>query len=149
MVLGHNAEDRQLLQELYANGRKNGVLRLFIIEREQIRALEPNIHPSVECALYCPDAGITSPYEYTIALAENAVVNGVQMQLNTEVTGIQKRADGAFQVQTKRTDDGKHTVYTCTYAINCAGLYADKVAHMVGAANFKLMPRKGTPPHAL
>ena len=34
------------------------------------------------------------PWEYTIALMENAVVNGVKLQLNAEVTSIEKSEDG-------------------------------------------------------
>ncbi|KAK9765198.1 hypothetical protein K7432_006670 [Basidiobolus ranarum] len=90
LVVGFSEEDEKALQALYANGKANGVNRLFILNREEIIAMEPNINPNVHSALYCPDAGITSPYEYTIALAENAIQNGAEFILNHEVVDIQK-----------------------------------------------------------
>ncbi len=42
--------------------------------------IEPYVHPDVTAALYSPDAGNLIPYEYAIALAENAVDNGVELR---------------------------------------------------------------------
>ena len=48
---------------------------------------------------YSPDAGTVTPYEFTIAVAENAADNGVEFRLSREVTGITKADDGAFVVE--------------------------------------------------
>jgi glycerol-3-phosphate dehydrogenase len=42
---------------------------------------EPYVNPEVTAALYSPDAGNVIPYEYTVALAENAVDNGVELRI--------------------------------------------------------------------
>lgn len=42
-----------------------------------------------------------TPYEYTIALAENAVANGVELRLNTEVVDIEGGA-GDFKIHTRK-----------------------------------------------
>lgn len=47
--------------------------------------MEPHVNPKVKWALYCPEAGIASPYEYVVALAENAIANGVEFELDKEV----------------------------------------------------------------
>ncbi|MDK0578342.1 hypothetical protein P5F02_15390, partial [Clostridium perfringens] len=39
-------------------------------------------------------SGIVSPYEMTIALAENAAENGVEFKLNSKVTSIEKISEG-------------------------------------------------------
>ena len=41
--------------------------------------MEPKIAPEATAALFSPDAGTLIPYEYTIALAENAADNGVEV----------------------------------------------------------------------
>ena len=41
--------------------------------------MEPAIDPEITAALHSPDAGTLIPYEYTIALAENAADNGVEV----------------------------------------------------------------------
>ncbi|KXS18224.1 DAO-domain-containing protein [Gonapodya prolifera JEL478] len=82
------------LKRLLANGTKNGVQRLEIIGKERVLELEPHINPNVIGALHCPTVGITSPYEFCIALFENAVHNGVTLLLDHEVTDIQRSHPG-------------------------------------------------------
>lgn len=47
-------------------------------------------------AFFHLDAGNLIPYEYAIALAENAVDNGVELRIRREVVGIEKQPDGGF-----------------------------------------------------
>ncbi|KAJ3079779.1 hypothetical protein HDU99_010099 [Rhizoclosmatium hyalinum] len=146
MVLAFSEDEEPELHRLLANGTKNGVTGLRIIDRAEILRREPNINPEVYKALLCPHSGITSPYEYTIALAENAILNGVQFHLRCEVTDIQRLEaspeldlpHGGFLVRT----NAQQEFFTKTI-INAAGLYADKVAAMLGAADFSILPRKG------
>lgn len=135
LVLGFNEDDLEKLNELKENGIKNKVDDLRIIMKDEIKELEPNINEEVYCALYCPSAGIVSPYEVTIALAENAVDNGVELFLNEEVIGITKEKH--FVVKTKNRE------CSTRYIINCAGLYSDKIANMAGIDDFYIIPRKG------
>lgn len=136
MVLGYNEDDLQVIKALMENGIKNGVDDLIILEREAILELEPYVNPEVKYALYCKSAGITSPYELTIALAENAVHNGVSLKLNNEVKSITKK-NKVFHVTTNED------TYTCDYIVNAAGLYSDSVAGMLGMNDFSINPRKG------
>ena len=57
--------------------------------------MEPHISPNALAALYSPDAGTVTPYEYAIALAENAADNGVEIKTRHEVVGIDKLEDGS------------------------------------------------------
>jgi len=76
------------LQKLKQQGDVNGVKNLQIIGFKEMKRLEPNIEGVA--ALYSPETAITSPYLLTIALAENALANGVSFFLNTEVKSIAK-----------------------------------------------------------
>lgn len=98
LVLARGPEEESCLQELVERAQINGVKNIRILNRDEVFALEPHLHPSVTAALYSPDAGNMIPYEYAIALAENAVDNGVEIRIRRRVTGIEKRADGLFSV---------------------------------------------------
>jgi len=136
MVLGFNEEDLIALKKLVENGIKNGVDDLRIIEKDEILEMEPHVNPEVKYALYCKSAGITSPYELTIALAENAIVNGVTIELNNEVKSISKNKNSFIVTTGKKSYNG-------LYIINAAGLYSDTIPRMLGMNDFNIHPRKG------
>lgn len=136
LVIGFNEEDKKRLEELYENGLKVGCNDLEILEENRIREIEPNISEGVKYALYCKSVGVTSPYELTIALAENAVENGVELRLATEVMDIRVE-ENCFNVKTNRGSLQSKRV------INAAGLYSDKIAKMVGLEDFEILPRRG------
>lgn len=136
MVIGFSDKDLLTLNSLMENGIKNGVDDMVILNREEILEKEPHINPEVMCALYCPTAGITSPYELTIALAENAIHNGVEFKINSEVTDL-KKEDECFSITSKSGD------YQARYVINAAGLYSDTIPRMLGMDEFSINPRKG------
>jgi len=145
-VIGFNDEDKAVLQKLYENGIKNGVKDLQIVDGDFVRQKEPHLNPDITCALYVPSVGITSPYELAIALAENAITNGVELRLNSEVVAIEKEKDH-FNITTHYTPLSVHFDYPknikAKMVINAAGLHADDVAQLVGLHDFKIHPRKG------
>ena len=129
-------DDKEPLEKLMANGIKNGLDDLEIIGPDRIRELEPELTNDVKWALYCKGAGICSPYEMAISMAENAIRNGVTLKLEHQVTGIEKDGD-VFRVSTDKEEfQGK-------FVVNAAGVYADEISKMVGVNNFKILPRSG------
>ncbi|PKM50304.1 MAG: FAD/NAD(P)-binding oxidoreductase [Firmicutes bacterium HGW-Firmicutes-7] len=136
LVLAFSQEEIDVLGELYENGVKNGVDDLEIIDADRIMEMEPYVSKKVMKALYCPSSGLTSPYEMAIALAENAISNGVELRLKSEVQAIEQ-AEGGFKVITNKGE------FSSKYVINCAGVYSDKIAGMVGVDHFKITPRRG------
>lgn len=137
-VLAFDAEEAKELENLYANGLKNGCSDMAILSGEAARAMEPELSEEVVAVLWAKDVGIASPYEMAIALAENAIANGVSLKLGFEVTHIERQA-GGFVIS-----DGK-TQLSSRYIINAAGMYADKVSEMILGSDpgFKILPRKG------
>lgn len=136
LVVMMNEEDRPNLNALYENGLANGVKELRIIEREELRQLEPNISDDAVAALYAPTGGIVCPFGLTIALAENAAKNGVQFQFDTEVTGIEKTESG-WKLETSQGPLEAKVV------VNAAGVYADKLHNMVSQEPMTIIPRRG------
>ena len=77
-VLGFSDESKEVIEKLYHQGIQNGVLDLSILNGDEVRSEEPYISKEVKWALKVPSSGIVSPYEMTIAYAENACTNGVK-----------------------------------------------------------------------
>ena len=132
-------EDNQIkkLDEDRKKGTEDGISGLeLILDRKQIKQMEPNLTDDVVGVLHAPSAGIASPYELTFALAENAAMNGVKFFRNHEAIKI-KHQDYTFSVRTYRGElQGRNL-------INAAGLYAAKISKMLGLDYFSIMPRKG------
>lgn len=137
LVLAFNDTDIIHLKKLYQRGITNGVSGLKIIDREELKKLEPNVTEKAIAALYCSTAGIVSPWELTENLIDNAIENGADLFLNTEVTNISKIND-IFNITTSKSN------FKSKFIINCAGVNADIINNMIADKFFKIMPRKGT-----
>ena len=81
LVLARGVEEEKVLEELLERGKTNGVQRLRVLTRDEVLVMEPYVSQDVTAALHSPDAGNVIPYEYAIALAENAVDNGVELRI--------------------------------------------------------------------
>jgi len=57
LVVAFSEADREHLVELKKRGEINGVERLKIVDKQELREMEPAIHPDAIAALYSPDAG--------------------------------------------------------------------------------------------
>ena len=138
LVLCFDEKDMGKLEELKERGIKNGVKELQILNREQILSMEPNIGESVAFALYAPTSAVICPFGLTIALAENAAVNGVEFFFRTKVEKVNQKGNG-YEIL---TDNGTFETKT---VINAAGVYADEIHNMVCEKEdvFHITPRKG------
>lgn len=137
MVVAFAEENMATLETLYKKGVKMGVKGLRLLNKEETLKKEPNLNDTVVGALYAPTSGIVCPFQYTIALFENAVSNGGELYLESEVVSIEKN-DGIFFVKTK---DGKE--FKARYVVNAAGVYADEVHNMIAKEKFSIRPRTG------
>ena len=135
LVVAKNKNEIAGLKKLKKQGERNGVKNLDIIDEQEIRKLESNVQGIA--ALYSPETAITSPYLYTIALAENALKNGVQFYLDTEVKNIKKKTSGEFVLKTQNKQ------FITDYLINSTGVYCDQIARMVGIDRYRIYPCRG------
>jgi len=137
LVLAFTDDDMSTLQRLMDQGIKNGVTGLKILPAEEVLKMEPRLNSSIKAALWAPTGGITSPFEVTIAMAENAADNGVQFYFNHTVLSIQRHSDGKFHIETSGG------TFTARYVINAAGINSDLISQMIGDDSFRIRPRKG------
>jgi glycerol-3-phosphate dehydrogenase len=136
LILAFDEEDMETVKELYENGTKIGVKGLKVLNKDEVLEMEPNLSEEIKGALYAPTGGIVGPFEYTIALAENAVQNGGELKLKKEVISIEK--NDTFRIVTQ---DGE--VIESKYVINAGGLYADKIHNLICKESFQIIPRSG------
>jgi glycerol-3-phosphate dehydrogenase len=141
LVVAFSEAEHRTLRELAGNGAANGDDGLEVLDGAAVRALEPRLSGEVTGALLCPSVGVTSPYEMAIALAENAVANGVELRLASEVTAITRR-DGFDGGPLFVLTAGGAEV-TARFVVNAAGIYSHRVAAFVGEAGFTIRPRQG------
>ena len=127
-------DDAQLetLKELQERAKLNGV-ETVLLDREKVLELEPKVTQDVVGGLLAPTAGIIDPFNLCVHLMENAIDNGVKLQLEEEVTKIVKK-DDYFEVNDK---------YQAKLVINATGVMGDIVNELVNDKTFDIMPRKG------
>ena len=136
IVLCFDEEDIPKLEELKERGLQNGVEGMEILSGDEIRKKEPNLSKDVVAALYVSTGAIVCPFNLTIALAENANMNGVEFNFNSEVCSITKE-DNLFHVHTKDSE------YITKLVINAAGVYAGKIHNMICEDSMKITARSG------
>ncbi len=136
VVIAFDSKDEEHLVKLYDRGVENGVRGMELWDKQTLLSREPNLSPDVVGALYAPSAAVVNPWRLCLAMCETAAENGVEFYLDSEVTAIEKNA-GRFKI----TAGGK--TFDTRYIVNAAGLYADKVAELVGAKDFEIFASKG------
>lgn len=136
LVIGFNEEDKAVLNDLLKRGIENGVEGLKVIEKAELKSLEPNISDNAVCALHAPTGAIVCPYDLTIAAIGNAMDNGAELKCNFNVCNITKSENG-YKISSENEQ------IEARFVINCAGIYSDKIARLIGDDSFDVTPRKG------
>lgn len=130
--------ERLIVEYLRLNGRRMGIQGVRWLGRDELIKHEPHLPDFVIGGMYMPSGGITSPHEMTVALAENAVSNGVRLFLDTAVLDMETKDGHIVSVGTNR---GR--LYP-KLVVNAAGVYADQIAEMAGDRTFTIHARRGT-----
>ncbi|MCD6135142.1 NAD(P)/FAD-dependent oxidoreductase [Candidatus Bipolaricaulota bacterium] len=136
-VVALSEEDLPVIRELYEQGIKIGIPGLEIHDRETVLAREPHLNTEVLSALWSPSVGITEPWGLAIAAVENGVRNGLELHVTEAVEGIDTASS---RVQRVITATGEYEVDA---VVNAAGLFADRIAGMVGLERPVITPRRG------
>jgi glycerol-3-phosphate dehydrogenase len=136
LVLAFSEAELPALRALKQRGERNGVPGLELLSGEEARRREPNLSLEVVEALSAPTGGIVGPWELAVAAAENAMDNGMELMLDTEVTAIERTG------QSYRVTAGGKSLET-RLVINCAGLCSDRIHNLVAAPAFRIIYRRG------
>ncbi len=128
--------DKSAVETLYRRGQANGVKNLFVLSRDELLKLAPNLSEEVTVGLYAKDAYVVSPYLLTICLCEEAIVNGADVRLNFNIAKIEKQGE-VFAVT-----NGNETFFAKTI-VNSAGAGVNDVAKLIGSETYEITYRRG------
>ena len=123
------------LERIEKKGHANDV-ECTRIGPERLRELEPHVR-GVD-ALHVPGAGIVDYAGVARALADRLTDRGHPVRTGAEVLDLHVESDHATVVSTGGDVRARHV-------INCAGLYADRIAEMSGqeGLNVQIVPFRG------
>lgn len=134
LLVAFDEADLATLRRLKDQGDRNGCRGLRLLDQEELRARLPRTGGIG--AMESPFTGVFDPFQYTVALAENAKANGVDFYLSHRVTAIEKGPEG-FAV----TAGGK--VFRARRVVNCAGLHSAEVSALAGVEGYRIYPCRG------
>jgi L-2-hydroxyglutarate oxidase LhgO len=131
VVVAKDSSEVASLQELHRRGNANGVVT-ELITPDQLAELEP-LAKTYELALWSPTTAVANPLEVTQGLASKVVREGTTLKLGHKVSKV---LPGRII-----TNLGNYSV---GHIVNCAGLYADKIAKPFGYCDdYAMLPFKG------
>jgi L-2-hydroxyglutarate oxidase len=131
LVVAQNESEISYLVELYKRGQRNEV-DLHLITAKEAGQIEPRVR-TVDQALWSPNTATADPIEVINAFREDAVAEGVRILFSHPYI----RRDGDV-IRAGNSD------IAAGYVINCAGLYADRVALDFGfSKRYRVLPFKG------
>ncbi|MCE2464846.1 MAG: L-2-hydroxyglutarate oxidase [Dehalococcoidia bacterium] len=123
------------LDTLYERGTANGVPGLRMIGPEELAEVEP--YARGIRALHSPATGIVDYTRVAYAYASRFDESGGVIYLDSRVLNITSRGDATI-LSTSSGD------VSCRNVVNCAGLYSDRVAQMMGAPSpVQIVPFRG------
>lgn len=133
VVVASDEKELEGIYELERRGKANGV-NVRIIDEKELSQIEPNAK-TYKKALYSPDTSTVNPLEVTTHVYRTLKDHGVQFYLNE---GYSAKVDDL----TVNSTLGNR--YRAKKIINCAGLYADKIARDYGySKDYVIIPFKG------
>ena len=137
MVVAWSEEDLARLAGIVQQAHDNGVADVRLIERREIRALEPGLSADALAAVEVPGEFLIDPWSAPLGYLQQALLAGAEARFGAQVEG--GHFDGqAWDLQTTAG------AVRATTVINCAGLFGDRLEEqLLGESSFSIHPRKG------
>jgi glycerol-3-phosphate dehydrogenase len=137
LLVAWNDDQRRALPKLLEQAHQNDDTNVALVSAEEVYRREPNLNPGVLGGLWVPEEGIFCPYTLPLALATQAVLNGVSLRLNHPVRQITSTSTRTYLLE------GPGGTVASRYIVNAAGLYADEIDRLLGHRAFTVTPRRG------
>jgi len=135
VIVATSPDELPRLDRLYERGVANGVEGLERIGPERVREIEP--HANAVQAIYSPATGIVDFGEVSVAMAKVLQGRGAAILTGARVERI-ARTEGGVVLETVGGSVRARAL------INCAGLYADRVARLMGVrTGVRIIPFRG------
>jgi len=137
LLVAWTEDQRLALPALLEKAHQNGDTDARLASAEELYQREPHLIPGALGALFVPGESILCTFTLPLALATQAVLNGVNLQLDFPVREILPGRDGTYLLQ------GPAGRLGCRYLVNAAGLYSDEIDRLLGHRDFTVRPRRG------
>ncbi len=137
LVVATDESELERMRELHRRGDANGVPDIREVGPDELREFEP--HAAGVRALHVPSTGIADYAGVCETYRQQLEAAGGAVRLRSRVGAIRVDSDG---VQLSTTTG----VVRSRYAVNCAGLQADRVARRAGASaarDLRIVPFRG------
>jgi L-2-hydroxyglutarate oxidase len=135
LVVAVDEREVPRLQTLYKRGQTNGLQGVAWLSPAAAGEIEP--HVRCVAAVRVPEEGIVSFPAVIKELVAELLTKGVEIATGSPVRGID-RVDGSWRVHA-----GDHEI-TADFLVNCAGLYADRIAALAGEPlRCRIIPFRG------
>ncbi len=133
LLFGFGPRSERVLRDKFAQGQRNGVPGLALLEPAAVYAREPHLAPGVTLGLYAPGTGTVDPWALGIAAFENARDNGADFRFCQPVLHMERTPEG-FRLETAAG------TYQARAVVNCAGLQAAAVRELTQCPAVRLVP---------
>ena len=135
LVVAKNEHDSETLYKLLDRGKINNVPGIKIVNNDELRKIEPYVKGKK--GLYSPTGSIVNSKILVKTMAAETKNNGVDFLFGEQVLKISQKNDQIL-VNTKNYK------IKSKYLINCAGIYADRIANLTGLKlNYRIIPFRG------
>ncbi len=135
VIVATRSEERGMLDRIFQRGIANGLKGIEKIGPEALKEIEP--HAAGIEAIWVPQAGIISYKSVAEKYRELMTANGGELILGEAVLDIQSQPKDVIVTT-------PHIEIKTRLLINCAGLYADKIATMAGQRlDVQVLPFRG------
>jgi L-2-hydroxyglutarate oxidase LhgO len=138
LIIATTVAEISELERLYLQGNVNGALGLRMIDRQELRRIEPSVQALA--ALYSPSTGIIDSHGLIKSLEAETCAGGGQIFFRCQVIGIEAEPTGYRIIA--QNPSGQETIKT-RFVINAAGLESDRIATLVGLSTYRLWWCKG------
>jgi len=128
LVVATKPQEEAALEKILNNAKECGVSSLQVLNAREVQKKEK----ALKCtnALWAPESGIISAHDFMDHLEMKFVNQGGMLSFHSEVISLQKKSD-VYEVE-YRVQGERLEKIAARVVINAAGLYADKIAKMVG-----------------
>ncbi|HMQ48221.1 MAG TPA: L-2-hydroxyglutarate oxidase [Saprospiraceae bacterium] len=134
VIVACDQKEMPQLEQIKARGIANGLQGLKMLRAEEVNEKEP--HVSCMAGIWVPQAGIVDYKSVAKKYQHLIQQHGATMLFNTQLTGMD--IHNGVQLLTNQGD------LSVKLAINCAGLYSDKIARLsMPELDIRILPFRG------
>ncbi|HKM78210.1 MAG TPA: L-2-hydroxyglutarate oxidase, partial [Candidatus Bathyarchaeia archaeon] len=135
VVLARTDQEIDVIGDQKLRAEENGVQGVRILDRQELKQIEP--FAEAKQALFSPYGAIVDSKNLIAKIAQDSNRSGVHYEFGARVLKIEDEGD-FLKIRTNNNE------FYGKYLVNCAGLYADRIAQLMGVGNdYCIMPFRG------